>query len=82
MSEAFETLRPAVEGPDHEFWADDISVFDRGIFRHDRILGPRQLTDLYLLGLALKNGGRLATFDGSVNLTAVIDAEPRHLTVL
>jgi hypothetical protein len=32
--------------------------------------------------LAVKNGGRLATFDASVNLAAVIDAKPRHRAVL
>ena len=82
LLEAIELLLRAVTTEHHEFWLDDISLGDRNRFHHDRILGPRQLTDLYLLGLAVKNGGRLATFDGSVNLTAVIDAEPRHLTVL
>jgi hypothetical protein len=38
------------------------------------ISGYRQLTDVYLLGLAKKMGGRLATFDQAIPLKAVIGA--------
>ena len=82
LTEAFELLQRAVATEYHEFWLDDISLGDTDRFHHDRILGPRQLTDLYLLGLAVKKGGRLATFDGSVNLAAVSGAGKRHLAVL
>ena len=46
------------------------------------ILGPNQITDVYLLGLAVKNGGRLVTFDRGVPIKAVRGAEARHLVVL
>jgi hypothetical protein len=82
LREAIELLQRAVTTEHHEFWLDDISLVDTDRFHHDRIFGPRQLTDLYLLGLAVKNGGRLATFDGSVNLAAVSGAGKHHLAVL
>jgi hypothetical protein len=82
LREAIELLQRAVTTEYHEFWLDDISLGDDTRFNHNRILGPRQLTDLYLLGLAVKNGGRLATFDGSVNLAAVSGAGKRNLAVL
>ncbi len=52
------------------------------IFDHSHILGPNQITDVYLLGLAVKNGGRLVTFDRGVPIKAVRGAEARHLVVL
>jgi predicted nucleic acid-binding protein len=47
-----------------------------------RIHGPRQLTDLYLLALAVHHGGRFATFDASVSLSAIRGAEKRHIVAL
>ena len=52
------------------------------LFDHAFILGPNQITDVYLLGLAVKNGGRLVTFDRGLPLKAVRGAEARHLVVL
>ena len=82
LSEAFELLKGAVTTTHHDFWLDDISLGDGKRFRHDRILGPRQLTDLYLLGLAVKNEGRFVTLDARVNLGAVVGAEAQHLAIL
>jgi uncharacterized protein len=44
--------------------------------------GPRQVTDAYLLALAMTHGGRFITFDRFVPLTAVHGATEEHLTVL
>jgi hypothetical protein len=40
------------------------------------------LTDIYVLGVAVKNGGRLATFDRAIPRSAVTGAEPRNLVVI
>jgi hypothetical protein len=53
-----------------------------GIFDHDCIRGPGQITDAYLLALAVKHGGRLVTFDRGITLPAVHGAEPQHLMVI
>jgi predicted nucleic acid-binding protein len=37
----------------------------------DATISHSQITDLYLLGLAAHNGGRLATLDSRINATAV-----------
>jgi uncharacterized protein len=66
----------------HEFWADDISISDADVFDHSRILGPNQITDLYLLALAVKHDGRLVTFDRGIPLLAVRGAEARHLAMI
>ena len=71
-----------VAGSDHEFWPDSVTLRDSRVFAADRIHGSRQLTDLYLLALAVEHGGRLATFDRGIPLVAVKNAEERHLLVL
>ena len=79
---AFDLLRRTMASGDHAFWRDDISLSDPQHFDHARILGPNQLTDIYLLALAVKNGGRLATFDQSISIGAVRGAELRHVVVI
>ena len=77
-----ERLREATRSSHHEFWPDDISVLDPRIADASRIHGARQLTDVYLLALAVNRGGRFVTFDASVPLSAIRGAEKRHLVTL
>ena len=77
-----ERLHEATQSPQHEFWADDVSLLEPRIADASRIHGPRQLTDLYLLALAVHRGGRFVTFDASVALSAIRGAEKRHLVAL
>jgi toxin-antitoxin system PIN domain toxin len=51
--------------PGHVFWPDDLSLSDTRFF--PALPASRHLTDLYLLGLAAKRGGRLATFDAGID---------------
>jgi len=44
----------------HEFWPDDLSYQAVDL---ELIRGHKQVTDAYLVALARKNGGKLATFD-------------------
>jgi predicted nucleic acid-binding protein len=67
---------------DHAFWPDDISLLDEQIIDRTRILGPKQLTDIYLLALAVKHGGRLVTFDRTIPLAAVRGAQAHHLVAI
>jgi hypothetical protein len=64
------------------FSEDDISIGDRHIFSHERILGPKQITDIYLLALAVRNRGRLITLDRSISTAAVHGATQANLVVL
>lgn len=66
----------------HALWADDISLLDAQLFQHLHMHGPRQLTDLYLLGLAVKNKGCLVSFDARIPLSAVRGASPANLVTL
>ena len=66
----------------HEFWPDDISLLDAQVANAGRIHGPRQITDVYLLALAVRHGGQFVTFYSSVSRDAVIGAGKHHLLVL
>ena len=81
-AELISRLRTFVEHTDHEFWFDDVSIRDPAIVSADRVHGTRQVSDLYLLALAVRHHGRLATFDRSVPISAVAAAAPAHLVVL
>jgi toxin-antitoxin system PIN domain toxin len=55
-------LRRITKLPGHVFWPDDIMWSDPCI-PEDFLVGHRQVTDAYLLGLAIRNKGRLITLD-------------------
>ena len=75
-------LRQFAAQSDHEFWGDSISLRDEAIFARDRIHSSRQLTDLYLLALAVAHQGRLVTFDARIPLSAVRQARVENLCVV
>jgi toxin-antitoxin system PIN domain toxin len=70
------------EVTDHQFWPDGISLLNGSIFDNHNILGPKHITDSYLLALSVYNGGRLVTFDSGVSLASVIAAKPENLSVV
>lgn len=57
--------------PGHVFWNDDFSLLDGVVVDPSRIATPAQVTDTYLLALAVANRGQLATFDRRLSLNAV-----------
>ena len=76
-----DSLRTFCASGHHEFWPDDLSLRDVA-FDLSFAQGHRQLTDIYLLGLAAKMGGVLATFDRSSPLKAVRNARADTLAVI
>lgn len=82
IEDVFFLLRDLIAATDHQFWADDITLLDPSRFESKRILGPRQLTDIYLLGLAAAKGGRLVTFDRKITPAAVPGASEENLFVI
>ena len=75
-------LVQAAADASHEFWADSISLLEDGRLDWKQILGPRQVTDAYLLALAVENGGRFVTFDRSVPVSAVAGSQRKHVVTL
>jgi uncharacterized protein len=79
LPDALAVLRAAIALPGHSFWPEDVSLLDAAVFDHTRLLGPRQITDVYLLALAVRHGGRVVTLDGGITVGAVRGAETLHL---
>jgi uncharacterized protein len=57
--------------PGHEFWPDSVTLLDTRHVDAERLLDSAQVTDSYLLALAVTHGGKLATFDRQLVTGAV-----------
>ncbi len=79
MADALAILTLATSRAEHVFWPDDVSVLNSTHVDHGRLLGPRQITDVYLLALAVQHGGRLVTLDRGISLAAVRGATAENL---
>ena len=64
--DALGILKDSLEHRGHRFWTEDISVPDAFAVSSQRLVGHQQVTDAYLLGLAVHRKGKLATFDASL----------------
>lgn len=81
-SAVMKRLAEASASDHHEFWPDDVSVLDPARVDGGRVHGPRQLTDVYLVALAIQHGGRFVTFDHSISIEAVKGAKPKDIVAL
>ena len=79
---AMDLLRAAVSSEHHQFIPDDISLLDDSLVDDRRLAGHRQLTDVYLLALAVAHDARLVTLDRRIPLDAVHGANESHLVVV
>ena len=55
----------------HVFWKDHLSLVESDLVDIDQIMTPSQVTDTYLLAVAIANEGQLATFDRRLSTRAV-----------
>jgi uncharacterized protein len=75
-------LRTFCAAEHREFWPDSVSLANEKLFRPASIISHNQLTDLYLLGLAVAKHGKLATFDRGISIKPVVGAAPSNLEVI
>src|ERR1700676_3745912 len=61
VQEAVEALRISLQDDAHRFWPDSISFPDAIRQLEHPLTGHQQTTDAYLIALAIKNRGKLAT---------------------
>jgi len=66
-----EILGRVCQRPGHVFWPETISLLTSPLVDPTRLTSHGQVTDTYLLALAVHNGGRLATFDRRLSTRAV-----------
>lgn len=64
-------FRRLCEALGHRFWSEDISILQ--VLEPDAIITHAQITDVYLLGLAVHKKGKLATLDQRIPVGAVRD---------
>ena len=79
LAEALRRLRIAVSTPYHQFLTDDISLLDETIISHPNISSHSQLTDVYLLALAVAHDARFVTLDTHIPRYAVMGTTPERL---
>ena len=77
-----ERLRQATSSAHHEFWPDSVSLLNPGAADWSRLIGPRQITDIYLLALAVARRGRFVTFDARIDSRAVPGAENQNYCLI
>lgn len=65
VSEAMQMLSELSGLPGHQFWPIDFDFADAVHPVADRFMGHQQVSDIYLLAVALRNKGKLATLDGA-----------------
>ena len=75
-------LTEATETRWHAFWPDDVSLLEPGAVDWSCVLSSRQVTDVYLLALAIRHGGRFVTLDRKIDAAAVANADPSHLEII
>lgn len=81
--EAIQILSANTAAKDHSLWPDELPLADAVAFAGLRLMGHQQVTDAYLLGLAIRRGGVLATLDQRIAaLTEPKSAERRALEMI
>jgi toxin-antitoxin system PIN domain toxin len=81
--EAIHILSANTAAKDHSLWTDELPLADAVAFAGLRLMGHQQVTDAYLLGLAIRRGGVLATLDQRIAaLTEPKSAERRALEII
>jgi len=82
LASLVQMLRSSTQTRFHALWPDALSILDAKTFAHSHMHSARQLTDLYLLALAVQRQGRLVSFDQRIPFSAVLGAGPEHLVLL
>ena len=77
-----ERLRDATSTDPHQFWPDEVSLLTPGIADWRQLISSKQLTDIYLLALAVERHGRFTTFDARIAQSAVPGADDQCLCVI
>lgn len=66
VQEAIDGLRASLQDPAHQFWPDSISLSEALLLIRGKVSSHQQITDAYLVALAIHNRGKLATLDRGI----------------
>lgn len=83
MQNAIGVLRQITSLKNHVFWADEISLEKTDAFLSGPLYGHRQVTDAYLLALAVKKGGKLVSLDHKIlSLLSDTTQQKKHVELI
>jgi toxin-antitoxin system PIN domain toxin len=82
IAEVARRMKRFCDQPSHVAWPAAVSLLDTRLFSLNLLRGHNQIADVYLLGLAVRQGGRLVTFDRAIPLRAVKGATARHIELV
>jgi uncharacterized protein len=66
VTEAVDALRLSLADKAHQFWPDSISFPEAASMLSAPMRGDQQVTDAYLIALAIRHKGKLATLDRGI----------------
>lgn len=66
IEQAISLLHANLDHPTHKFWSDDIGFIEATKALGSKLVGHQQVTDAYLLGLAMHRKGKLVTMDRAI----------------
>jgi toxin-antitoxin system PIN domain toxin len=80
---ALDLLQKTTESSrNHQFWSDDLPLSALSASIRRRLLGPKQITDAYLLALAFHHKANLVTFDRRMETLAPEGSAEREALVI
>ena len=82
MQRVVEGLLQAMQNPLHEFWADGVNTATTTTIDWSYTVRPAQLTDVYLLALAVTHDARFVTLDQGIASACVPQTRAGQLVVL
>ncbi len=68
--EALAMLDRVTQLPGHSFWPMEVAFLDAVAPFAERLFGHQQVSDAYLLGMAIRKKGRLVTLDRAIETLA------------
>jgi len=80
--EATQALRKSLAHPNHEYWPADVSYLEAIEPFGSQIVGHKQVSDAYLLGLAIHRRGSLVTMDRGILELVPVSMQQRGLVTL
>ena len=82
VADATSLLQIAISNTKHQRLEQTVSLLDTSRFHTSQLVSHKQITDLYLAGMAAYHDVKLITFDQNIPTRAAIGFESRHLLVL
>ncbi len=67
--------------PGHQFWSDSLSIRNLEVMPDLRKTKSKQLTDLYLLALAVERKGKLVTLDKRIRVKWVSGGQDQYVVI-